>query len=56
MISRDPSVSVPAHEAWLFKNRRALAMVRRGLEDAKHGRFAHRRRSPCSPSPLIPDT
>jgi len=49
-------VSVPAYEAWLFKNRRALAMVRRGLEDAKRGRFAHRRkgRSPCSPSPLIP--
>lgn len=38
-IILDPMVSVPAHEAWLFKNRKALAMVRRGVEDAKHGRF-----------------
>ncbi len=35
----DPMVSVPAHEAWLFKNPRAAALVRRGLEDVKHGRL-----------------
>lgn len=38
-IILDPMVSIPAHEAWLFKNKRALAMVRRGLEEAKRGRF-----------------
>ena len=30
------------HEAWLFKNKRALALVRRGLEDAKQGRLVER--------------
>lgn len=35
----DPMVSVPAHEAWLFKNERASKMVQQGLEDAKHGRL-----------------
>ncbi len=35
----DPMISVPAHEAWLFKNKRALALLRRGTEDAKHGRL-----------------
>ena len=35
----DPLVSIPAHEAWLFKNRRASALVRQGLEDAKQGRL-----------------
>ena len=35
----DPMVSVPAHEAWLFQNPRAAALVRRGLEDARHGRL-----------------
>ncbi len=35
----DPMVSVPAHEAWLFQNKRALARVQQGLDDAKHGRL-----------------
>ena len=35
----DPMVSIPAHEAWLFKNKRASASVRQGLEDAKGGRL-----------------
>lgn len=35
----DPMVSIPAHEAWLFKNKRASALVREGLEDAKRGRL-----------------
>jgi len=38
-IILDPMVSVPAHEAWLLKNPRASALVRRGLEDAKRGRL-----------------
>jgi hypothetical protein len=40
-IILDPMVSVPAHEAWLFKNKRAAALVQRGLEDAKQGRVMH---------------
>ena len=39
-IVLDPLVSVPAHEAWLFKNKRAARLVQRGLEDAKRGRVA----------------
>ena len=38
-IVLDPLVSVPAHEAWLFKNKRAAALVRQGLEDARQGRL-----------------
>lgn len=35
----DPMVSIPAHEAWLFKNKRALRLVQRGLEEAAQGRL-----------------
>ncbi len=35
----DPMVSIPAHETWLFKNRRASEMVRQGLEEATKGRL-----------------
>ena len=35
----DPMVSMPAHETWLFKNKRASAMVQQGLEDARRGRL-----------------
>ena len=35
----DPLVSIPAHEAWLFQNQRALTLVRGGLEDAQQGRL-----------------
>lgn len=38
-IIMDPLVSVPAHEAWLFKNKEASKLVRRGLEDARAGRL-----------------
>jgi hypothetical protein len=40
-IVLDPMVSVPAHEAWLFKNKRAASLVQRGLEDAKRGRLVN---------------
>jgi len=36
-IILDPMVSIPAHEAWLFKNKRAAELVLQGLEDAKQG-------------------
>ena len=35
----DPMVSLPAHEAWLFKNTRAAKLVKQGLEDAKQHRL-----------------
>jgi hypothetical protein len=38
-IVLDPQVTIPAHEQWLFKNKKASAMVRRGLEDARCGRL-----------------
>ena len=37
-IVLDPVVSVPAGEAWLFKNKRALASVKRGLTQSATGR------------------
>ena len=37
----DPMVSIPAHEAWLFKKKKAISSVRRGLEDAKQGRLVN---------------
>ena len=38
-IILDPQVSIPAHEAWLFKNPKALASVKRGLKDAAEGKL-----------------
>ena len=35
----DPMVSIPVHEAWLFKNTRAAKLVQEGLEDAKQRRL-----------------
>jgi len=35
-----PAVTVPANEAWLWKNKKALAMVQEGLEEARQGRRA----------------
>lgn len=32
-IILEPQVSIPAAEAWLFRNKRALASVSRGLEE-----------------------
>ena len=32
-IILEPQVSIPASEAWLFRNKRALASVARGLDE-----------------------
>jgi hypothetical protein len=37
-IILDPQVSIPAREVWLFRNAKALALVRRGLQDAATGK------------------
>jgi hypothetical protein len=37
-IVLDPQVTIPASEAWLFKNPEALTSVRRGLSDAANDR------------------
>ena len=37
-IILDPHVSIPASEAWLFRNRKAIDSVRRGLEEAADGK------------------
>ncbi len=37
-IILDPMVTIPAHEAWLFKNKEAAQLVKQGLEDARKGR------------------
>ena len=38
LIVLDPQVTIPAREAWLYKNKRALRAVQSGLEDARAGR------------------
>jgi hypothetical protein len=38
-ILLDPQVLIPAREAWLFKNKKALASVRRGLKQLGEGKF-----------------
>ena len=35
----DPQVMTAAREAWLFKNKKALASVRRGIKDAAEGKL-----------------
>ncbi len=37
-IVLDPQVSIPASEAWLYRNPKALAAVRRGLQEAADGK------------------
>lgn len=39
-IVLDPQVTIPASEAWLFNNPKALASVKRGLSDAAKGRVS----------------
>jgi hypothetical protein len=39
-IVLDPQVTIPASEAWLFKNGDAIASVRRGLADGAEGRVS----------------
>src|SRR5579862_4174929 len=36
-IVLDPQKSVPAHEAWLFEDKKVLASVKRGLKQAAKG-------------------
>lgn len=38
LIVLDPQVSIPAREAWLYKNKKALKAVQMGIEDMKAGR------------------
>ena len=33
-----PAVTIPAREAWLWKNKKALAMVMQGLKEAREGK------------------
>ena len=42
-IVLDPQMTIPASEIWLFKNKKALASVVRGLADAKAGRLVKAR-------------
>jgi hypothetical protein len=37
-IILDPQISIPASEAWLFRNKKALTSVRRGLAEAVDGK------------------
>jgi len=37
-ILLSPEAHVPLHEAWLYKNKAALASVRRGIEEAGRGK------------------
>lgn len=37
-IVLDPQVSIPASEAWLYRNKSALASLRRGLAEAAAGK------------------
>lgn len=37
-ILLDPQASVPAYEAWIFRNPEHLASIQRGLQDAARGR------------------
>ncbi len=39
-IILDPQVTVPASEAWLFKNPEALALVQQGIADAVQGKVS----------------
>jgi hypothetical protein len=37
-IVLDPQVSIPAREAWLYRNKKALASLRLGLSEAADGK------------------
>ncbi len=37
-IILDPMVTIPAHEAWLFKSKKAARLVEEGLADVRKGR------------------
>ncbi len=38
-IVLDPMETIPAHEAWLFKNKKAHASVMTGLDEARAGKL-----------------
>ena len=38
-IVLDPQMTIPAADMWLFKNKKALGLVVKGLADAKTGRL-----------------
>jgi hypothetical protein len=40
-IVLDPQVSIPASEAWLYRNPEALAAVRQGLQEAAEGKTVY---------------
>lgn len=42
-ILLDPLVTIPASEAWLYKNKEALASVRQGLKEASEGKLVKMR-------------
>lgn len=37
-IVLDPQISIPASEAWLYRNKKALDSVRRGLNESAEGK------------------
>jgi len=37
-IVLDPQKSIPAHEAWIFEDKKILASVKRGLKQAARGK------------------
>lgn len=37
-IILEPHISIPASEAWLFRNKKALDSVRRGLDEVSRGK------------------
>ncbi|MBI4063668.1 MAG: hypothetical protein HY401_05130 [Elusimicrobia bacterium] len=41
-IMLDPQVTIPATEAWLIKNPKALGRLRKGLEDLKNKKLIKR--------------
>ena len=41
-IILEPNVEIPAREAWIFKNEKALQQVKKGLSDSAAGRIKSR--------------
>jgi hypothetical protein len=40
VVTLRPAVTIPAGEAWLWRNREAAALVQAGLDEARQGRHA----------------